>query len=373
MSIQINNVVIHELIKKQHKDIQRPKLKNQVLDPANEIVNSLVLGVSNLYSKKNNSSHYGTFKKTADCGRFPGAWETYSSNKCCSNEDFLTLTFSAMSELQRLAQEQPAASGGYLLFSDYVIENNRFFLIAMLKKKGGILLTEDLVPASLEQVDLNSIHQAARVNFNRYNEFKTSTEEQQQELNYLSFVSPSINVTTAGYFISAIGCSKGTASAKATKNLIEEATAFFRNRTELKKDRLKFKGELINYLNEQASNGVSVKLNDVENIARKYFPKDIDGSIDKLATELIEHLNSEDIGVPVEFPPNKSEIKRHTHVKYSSDNWQLLFDRNSLGISANAELRYVASNGQLVINNLPHELRAIIESELKEKGLINES
>ena len=52
----------------------------------------------------------------------------------------------------------------------------------MLKKKGGILLTEDLVPASLEQVDLNSIHQAARVNFNRYNEFKTSTEEQQQEL-----------------------------------------------------------------------------------------------------------------------------------------------------------------------------------------------
>ena len=182
MSIQINNVVIHELIKKQHKDIQRPKLKNQVLDPANEIVNSLVLGVSNLYSKKNNSSHYGTFKKTADCGSFPGAWETYSSNKCCSNEDFLTLTFSAMSELQRLAQEQPAASGGYLLFSDYVIENNRFFLIAMLKKKGGILLTEDLVPASLEQVDLNSIHQAARVNFNRYNEFKTSTEEQQQEL-----------------------------------------------------------------------------------------------------------------------------------------------------------------------------------------------
>ena len=60
-------------------------------------------------------------------------------------------------------------------------------------------------------------------------------------------------------------------------------------------------------------------------------------------------------------------------MKYSSDNWQLLFDRNSLGISANAELRYVASNGQLVINNLPHELRAIIESELKEKGLINES
>ncbi len=370
-SILINNVVIRELIKKQHKDIQRPKIKEDVLDPNNEIVNSLVSGVSNLYSRKNNTSHYGTFKQTDDRGTFPDEWDSYSSKEACSSEEFLSLTFIAMKELQRLAQEQPAASGGYLLFADYLIETKRFFLVAMLKRKSGIRLTDDLVPASLEQVDLNSIYQAARINVVRYNEFKSASEDEKQEINYLSFVSPSTNVTTAGYFISAIGCSKGTASAKATKNLIDEASAFFRNKDELKNNRLKFKGELINYLNEQLANGVSAKLNDVEAIARKYFPKDVDGSNDSLATDLINHLNSDDVGVPAEFPPNKAILKKHTHLKYVSDNWQLLFDWNALGVNASAELQYVSDSGQLIINRLPHELKSTIEAELKEKGLMN--
>lgn len=231
--MELKQVVIHELIKEQHKDIKKSDIKKVLLPKENEIVKKLVVGVASLYGKRNNSAHYGIFNDASEVDHFPAHFETFQSIKT-EDKTFLNLTTEAMKRLEHYAGLTKASSGGYMLFAHYENEHGAFILAAMLKKKAGITLTKDLVPTALEEIDLNSLHQAARINLNRYDAYKIATKEEQQELSYLSFVSPRTTNSAAGYFVTALGCAKGTASAKATDTLMIVSCQFFKDEPELK-------------------------------------------------------------------------------------------------------------------------------------------
>jgi len=375
MELKINHVVIHEIIKQQHKDPFPLVPTDVVLPPENEVVIKLVKGVASLYSKKNNSAHYGVFKSGKDKGSFPDAYAQYFENEKNTDETFMDLSLTVIGELYRLVQGQQSSSGGNILVVDCEIDAYSYFLVAMLKNTDGISLNKRhsgnnapkvLVLEELEQLDLSTLHQAARINLGKYQEYVEATEEEQQEINYLSFVSPSASKSASSYFVAALGCSKGTASAKATDILIKESVNFFRKDTKLKVKRLDFKDDLLRYLNECQEKGHSVKLSRVDALARKYFPAEEEGMADKYSDALHEELNGEKNSIPVEFPISNSVLKKHSHIEYKSDRWKLLFDRDSLGIKENSEIRYLKDDSKLVISNLPADLREVIEAELRD-------
>lgn len=365
MDVKVNFAVVHELKKEQHKDIQDSDIRKIVLKKDKPAVSKLIDGATSIYGKKNNAAHYGIFaKKTAS--DFPKDFDAYSKI-VVSEKSFLEITESAMGELHTAAKKAPASSGGYILFVDYENPQGRFLLIAMLKKRDGLRLDENLEPEELIELDLNSLYHAARINFNKYQEHSAADEEARQELNYLSFLSQSAARSAAGYFVTALGCSVGTASAAATKNLITESVKFFRDRPNLRDKRIAFKDEVLRYLERQRDSGQSVKLSEVEAIARQFFPAELDGQADDLANEFTGHLNSEAVGVPVEFPINKVVLDKYTHVVYKADNWQLKFDRNSLGEGVDAEIRFIEQDRKLIINNLSEEAIEVIRQAIADK------
>ncbi|MEN8616367.1 nucleoid-associated protein [Shewanella baltica] len=364
--MKLNQAVIHELVKKQHKDIQKSIIKENLLPSDNEIVLKLVAGVAGLYGKKNNSAHYGIFNASEESKYFPAHFETFQSISPSTDDSFLTLTKEAMSRLKHYGGINKPSSGGYMLFANYENEQGTFFLAAMLKKKAGITLTKDLVPTALEEIDLNSLHQAARINLNRYDAYKIATKEEQQELSYLSFVSPRTTNSAAGYFVTALGCAKGTASAKATDTLMIVSCQFFKDEPELKQHKKEFKDSLIRYLITCENKGLSAKLSEVEKIARAFFPAQNEQQADKLSEKLIETLNNDENQVPVEFPVNKSTLKKHTHLSYKGDNYQILLDKGVLGITQNSTVQYNKSAKTLLFRNIPIELIELVEAELKE-------
>lgn len=366
MDTNINFAVVHELIKDQHKDIQEPDIRKVVLDQGKPAVCKLILGAASIYGKKNNVAHYGIFSKKTDSG-FPAKFEAYSKI-AITEKSFLEITHAAMAELQVAASDAPASSGGYILFVDYETAQGRFLLVAMLKKRDGLRLNENLEPEELIELDLNSLYHAARINFGKYQEYTQANDEQRQELSYLSFLSQSAARAAAGYFVKALGCATGTASAAATKNLIQESVQFFRDRPNLHGNRLAFRDDLLRYLEKQKDIGEPVRLSEVEQIARQYFPAEVEGQADDLANELTSHLNSEAVGVPVEFPVNKSVLGKYTHVAYKADNWQIKFDRNALGEGVDAEIRFVEAEGRLVINNLSKEAVTVIRQAIADKA-----
>ncbi|WPN99808.1 nucleoid-associated protein [Pseudomonas sp. MUP55] len=366
MDTKVNFAVVHELVKEQYKDILDSNIRNVVFDLAVPAVSKLIEGAVGIYGKKNNNAHYGTFaKKTAS--EYPKDFHAYFSRPDLVEKSFMELTQSAMAELHATAKPLPAASGGYILFVDYESAQGRFFLIAMLKKRDGLRLNENLEPEELIELDLNSLYQAARINFERYGKYVAADEGERLELNYLSFLSQTSGRSAAGYFVNSLGCMVGSASSQSTKNLILESTQFFRERPDLYPHRLEMKDQVLHYLDKKRESGDSVKLTEVEAIARQFFPATYEGQADDLAGEFVAHLNSEAVGVPVEFPLSKAMLQKYTHVSFKAENWQLKFDRDALGEDVNSEVLFLEKDRKLILNNLSEEAVVVIRAAINEK------
>jgi len=364
----INKVVIHALVKEQHKDIQPSQIRPAVLDRKHEAVEKTVCGVVEVYGTRNNSAHYGIFKTGEGRGEFPDKLLDYATLNEPTDVQFLDLTRIAMGRLYDKASANHAASGGYLLFADYSHLQGRYFLIAMIKQKPGIVLTEKLEPAELMQLDLSKLNQAARISFGKLSAYFAAEEDARQELSYLSFVSPSSTKTAAGYFVMALGCSEGAAAAQATKTLVREARKFFDEREDLRPQRESFIRGLLGYLKRKEETKESVRLSEIENVVRRYIPDHLADNAENIAGELIAHLNSEDCSVPVEFPVSSNALKRLTHITGESDSWKMTFDRKSLGTSDAADVYYDNRTQKLVLRNLPEKMRELIEEELANRG-----
>jgi len=362
--LRIHNVVIHALVKEQHQKIQPSQLRRAVLDPNHEAVGKTVSDVVSIYGTRNNSAHYGIFESGEGRGSFPNAFDQYAAFPQPSDNQFLELTRTAMQRLYDKASANHASSGGYLLFADYSNAQGRYFLIAMIKQKPGITLTENLEPTELMQLDLTKLNQAARINFSRLSEYRSATQDERQELNYLSFVSPGSTKTASGYFVTALGCSQGAAAAQATKSLICEARKFFTDNDALRANKEAFNNSLMEYLKAKESDKTSVKLSEVEHIARSHIPSQLAEQAETIAGELIAHLNSESCGVPSEFPVSTSALKRFTHISGQSNYWKMTFDRLALGEDESAEVYYDRAASRLVLRNIPTSMRGLIEEAL---------
>lgn len=362
------HVVVHALIKEQHKEIQDSEISPEVLDIKHEAVEKLVSGVVGVYGTRNNSAQYGIFQTGEGRGQFPNTLLDYNELKQPSNEQFLNLTKIAMSRLYDKASANHASSGGYLLFADYSNVQGRFFLIAMIKQKPNIVLTKNLKPEELMALDLNKLNQAARISFGKLSAFLAAKEDARQDLSYLSFVSPSSTKTASGYFVTALGCSEGPAAAQTTRTLVKESKKFFRTRDDLRPQQESFIEALCEYLQRKTDNNESVKLSEIENLVRRHIPEHLADNADDIADELITRLNSEECRVPAEFSVNRAALKRLTHITGSSPSWKMTFDRKSLGTDEAAAVYYNKKEQKLILRNIPENMRELIDEELASRN-----
>ncbi|MND51871.1 Nucleoid-associated protein YejK [compost metagenome] len=359
MSIILNKVIIHELVKEQREGIKPSVIREHVINATNPSIINLVEGVVGLYGKKNNSSQYGVFKTGEGKGDFPSAFNKYYSHKNATDNEFRKISLIGMEELFKRAESESLSSGGYILFADYISNDLRYFITAMIKQKPGYKITGELSIEDLEYIDLSRLHQASKISFDKYGEYQNSNELERQDINYLSFVSPASN-KTSGYFILAFGCQAGAPSARATQAVVNESVAYFQKNDELKDYAIPLRTKLYDYLESKRDTQDSAKLSEIEKIARQFFPAD---SADKHAENLVEHLNSDAIGVPYEFVVNKSKLQKMTHIVYRGDDLQIVFDKDDLGRDHGA--KYCFTGDKLVINELPEALKEMLNEHFK--------
>lgn len=364
--LTINNAIVHHLIKEQYKAIQPTVYRDKVLDPSNKVVQNLVLGVLKAYGAKKNRAHYGVFAE-GDAGKFfPSYFKEYHDSSSVDENQFLILCKNTMKQLYWKAESEHLASGGYVLFADYDHAGVRFFLVAMIKDTPGISISSDLEPEALIRLDLDRLHQAARINFSKYEEFSAEENiDARSEINYLSFISGGSS-GAAGYFVTALGCSRGTTSDRATKTLIDESVKYFRNHSVLKHQKNNFKRSLIEYLHEKEASGQSVRLSEVGQIISSHIPPDLGDEAEDIIDELLTHLNNDENSVPVEFPVSKKELRKQTHIKLDADSWRAEFDRKLLGTDESAPVFYNQTAGTLTFNKIPTTMIKIIEEEILE-------
>uniref|UniRef100_UPI00260DCF34 nucleoid-associated protein n=1 Tax=uncultured Halomonas sp. TaxID=173971 RepID=UPI00260DCF34 len=133
----LNKVIVHELKKLQHKGIEPSNFRPLVLNNEHPLVLKLVEDVTKIYGNRYNGAHYGTFVDGEGRGTFPDEFDNYTKLDNPTDLNFIKISHIAMYRLYDKASSSPLASGGYILFSDYISEGTRFFLIVMIKKAPG--------------------------------------------------------------------------------------------------------------------------------------------------------------------------------------------------------------------------------------------
>ncbi|EPN8541705.1 nucleoid-associated protein [Yersinia enterocolitica] len=373
-NLTLNNVIVHELIKEVKKPFDFSNLYNlrkKTLDKENETVCKLIYEITSMYGQKGNSAHYGVFKsELTEQGPIPGLFEAYSTAVPVDDSMFIDFSIKVMKQLVEKAKDELWSSGGYIVFADYSRDNDRFFLITMIKQKKGISISKKLEPEELMQLDLNKINQAARVSFNRYAQYKVSDEVAKTDLSYLSFISKGANQSASGYFITAIGCDKGIASSKATTRLPTEIKRFFLKHPELKDKAVKFRRDIINYLDTQFSKDESARLSDIETLTLSQLTYIDPEKREDLVNQLMAHLNSEAVRIPTEFVVSRSSLNKLKSLVYKGDSFGFNFENSSLGETADADVWFDKASGMLTFTNIPDDTKKKINETLEELAKI---
>ena len=366
----LNKIIVHELVKEKSQPIQENVIAKELLDSADEVVQKLFSEIHDVYGKKYNNTQYGVFFEDERRGDVPDMIEAYLGGGDRSDEAFIELTKGVMGALYNTAAGQGASSGGYVVFTDYTVDAHSYFFVTMIKKTPGITINSGLRAEELMHLDLKKLHQGARISASRIADYKDAGEEVKQELNYLNFIASGGRSGASGYFISALGCSSGSASLKATRSVINETRRFFQQEPQLNRYKNIVKNELVEFLARKVEDQESVSLTEIRYIIISNVPADFvapeECTLEEYVDGFIERLNSEEFSIPYEFSANASAVKSFTHLKAEADGWKLTFDKALLGVVQDAAVYYNPDTGVLSLTDVPQPVKDKLEEAIRE-------
>jgi nucleoid-associated protein len=369
--ITLKTAVIHSFKKLAKTSFISEVVKKDVaLNTENPALQFLVNGIHGLIGKEGNSVVYGQFADDERQGPFPRRFTEFVAVQD-DEAQFIDLTHLAMDQLVEQASNQVLSTGGHILCAQYSSGPANFFLVASMKERGGIQLDENYVPKEIQEVDLSKVQQAARINLGSFVAIQamaataaSATEDETAEeadSTYLCFISRGRDSQASDYFISALGCAKGVASGRATKNAIDNVAKFFRDKKSLKSFGYRAKEAVIKYLEAQLAAGKSARLDSIVHAAVAHVPADL---VDEIAG-LKDYLNSEKNKVPDDFTVNAKTLREKTRIKGDASNWSLQFERGALGKDPAADVYYDEGRKKLTLSNMTTELINVIEKELQ--------
>ncbi|MFJ2467586.1 nucleoid-associated protein [Pseudomonas sp. NPDC087615] len=370
--ITLRTAIIHSFKKLAKTSFISDVVKKEVvLNTENPALQFLVNGIHGLIGKEGNSVVYGQFANDERQGPFPRRFTEFVAVQD-DEANFIELTHLAMDQLVEQAGHQVLSTGGHILCAQYSSGASNFFLVASMKERGGIQLDENYVPKEIQEVDLSKVQQAARINLGSFvaiqamaaaapiPETPESETAEEADSTYLCFISRGRDSQASDYFISALGCAKGVASGRATKNAIDNVAKFFRDNKSLKSFGYRAKEAVIKYLEVQLAAGKSARLDSIVHAAVAHVPADL---VDEIAG-LKDYLNSEKNKVPDDFTVNAKTLKEKTRIKGDASNWSLQFERGALGKDPAADVYYDEGRKKLTLSNMTTELIDVIEKEL---------
>ena len=344
--MQLNYAVVHELVKETGTLEAEVDLAETLLSAESRVVVDLVRQIVDLIGQRENMAHYGVFRDDAASTRVPSIVTSYCMEAEPTPDGFLELTNDCMTALCDRARSQNWATGGYLLFADYV-STGRFLLVAMIKQRSGITM-DGLVPTSITELDLRKLHQVARVAFERLCRYEETAAEERQDMTYVTFVSPKGSQRAAGYFVTALGCEQGTPAAAATRAVIAGTNYFFDNREPIRSRRYEVKEELLGLFKRKVDANEHAKLPEIYEVVRRYFPLE---EADRLSEEFAMHLQSETRRVPMEFPISKATVNRYTRFTYRSNQLKVEIDKAAVTREDSGPIYFDEAHGRLVISD----------------------
>jgi nucleoid-associated protein len=374
---QLKFAVIHELVKERGSNVAHATLRADLLDVTKPMVVRLASLLASLLGRDQGTVYWGQFGDRRREGPFPGSVAGFSQDPVA--ERFIALSHTAMDELVEYSAREAFATGGFIFFAAYTHRDCDYLLVAMIKERDGIRLTDDFEPEEINEVDLSKLHQAARVNLASFADalappiggaaaiqVDVADDEEVPERTYLSFVNRKSREDVAGYFTTALGCEKGVSSARATKSVVKAVRAFVKSVAPIAEHASRTRQAVIDYLNT-LDDGATVTLDHVVEVVRRQLPVDQAVHLE----DLKPFLNSDEHQVPDDFQVSKKALATYARIVERTDHWNLNFEASVLGVQE-GEILYDRERRSLTLTQLPQRMVSKIEQTLRDRGQFGE-
>ncbi|RTE64576.1 nucleoid-associated protein [Amphritea opalescens] len=334
-------LAIRELIKEADDSLATISEKGGAIDVEDPMAQQLFNALVSAYGKRSALTHGSFNEENSEGYPFIAGFKKFIDSTP-DDATFLSLCDQALAQLAASLQQPSArsATGGYVIFMYYSSDVFDYLLIGLVRDKSGVAFDQDLNPTKVIEVDLEKLHQAAKINITTYKEGSDS---------YLSFIGSRRKGDITHYFSNALGCTDVVPSKKSTSDLIRASEDFCRHyHLEEKQDEIV--EDVVSYLSRQREDKQSAYLPDVAQIFDNHLPPE---QAEQATGTFSKFANSENYQVSQEFQPHTSTINSYTKVKAKMDNWQLDFAKRSLGNpNSNSEIEFDPQTNSLRINRL---------------------
>lgn len=333
--MKIVNAIVHEVKKEEDSsaiEIISREQENEINTHAIDLSKQL----AGLFKKTGlNSGGFIQPEEDEQQPQFVNLLNTYFQE--FSFTDFVKFTQAAAREFKKQLSKSTASKGGYLWFNHYIHNEEHFLSVVLLRKKAGLALSEELTLDEIEQLDLDKLHMASRINLSSW-----VTGESDR---YISFRIGKNAKDVTDYFAKFVGCEEFTRSKVDTQNLVSVTKKYCQanDYDELASENIK--QFVFDRCTEWLANDEAVLLENISNALDACFQPENTGTFLEIAQNEPYCLNNE-------MSIEKSVLKSLTRYVGKNKNLSISFASDLLNVS----VFYDETNQSLKITDLPQTL-----------------
>lgn len=331
----IKEAIVHRVDKERHQNCTLV-LKKECLQ-VDELLTDAVSKVRKAYGTTAGRA-YGTFQEDLVAYPFSGLLQQYMNGEV----SMLNLSVASMTLLVKEMNGQALATGGYAFFVSYEENEKPYFMVILLKLRGGVGIDEKALTLSKNfNLDVDHLHEAARVNVTNWGA---------AEGNYISFVKKGkTDADFTDYFRKFLGCAEFVESREQTGLLIKAIRDYCVASKLDPEEAKKVKEKAFDYFQEQARDKKSISLAALSMRFNDEKPK-----------AFLEYIEQNAVEISDGFEPHKTTFRQLKRVGGKDADFNINFDLGLLG----KRVLYDKIKKELHIVDLPPGLVAQLDAEM---------
>ncbi|MGB5927184.1 MAG: nucleoid-associated protein [Cyclobacteriaceae bacterium] len=307
--ITIDRFVIHELVKEPRKT-EASTIFSQSLGEIDDLSTKLVEEVHKTYNTST------TLKNTVFLDRndriFKNQIENYLNKN--DNDSFYQFSEKSLKELENEIVKEAFASGGFYMYADYRLDSNRYIIVVLLRKRGGLnlkLVKGVYAVDPSENLNIDKIAMGFRLNYSIYSAVN-------DDRNYLALITNQQD-KVSGYFKDWVVAGGVVSNETNTLNMIRiiKNIPLPLNENGEIYDRNQFQREVYDVINSSPSKRANLKV-----IGAHFYGEDNENRI-------IDYASKNDIQIDNDFKRSAS-IKNLITIKAAVKGIELRVDFDKL-------------------------------------------
>ncbi|YCI82721.1 nucleoid-associated protein YejK [Enterobacteriaceae bacterium] len=302
MSLDINQIAIHQLIKRDEQNLELV-LRDSLLE-TNAAVDEMMAELHRVYSAK--SKAYGLFAEESELAQ---ALRLQRQGE----EEFLPFSRAATARLRDELAKYPFADGGVVLFCHYRYLAVEYLLVAVLTNLSSMRVNENLDISSTHYLDIAHADIVARIDL-------TEWETNPESTRYLTFLKGRVGRKVSDFFMDFLGASEGLDTKAQNRGLLQAVDDYTAEAQLDKNERQNVRQQVYSYCNEQLQAGEEIALSELAKELPSFGEKNFQEFTADQGYELEET-----------FPADRSTLRQLTKYAGSGGGLTINFDAMLLG------------------------------------------